>query len=111
MVPKSVNLHCYKGQTFRQTLVYKDRRGRIIDLTGATCRAQIRKSLNNKQLVAEFICTVDATHGSITLELPSEVTGEIMPGEYVYDIRTAYQSGNVRYYVDGKFVVTGRVTE
>lgn len=111
MIPKTANLQCYRGQTFRRMLTFRTKQGSTVDLTGATCKAQIRRALNAKQLVAEFDCHVDGTAGTVTLSLESPVTAEIPPGDYVYDIKTTLASQDVKYFVSGKFSVSGRVTE
>ena len=110
MKPKTVNLHCYRGQTYRQNIYFKSR-GEPIDLTGVTCKAQIRPKENSPKLVTEFGCTVYGNKGMIELYLSSETTADIKPGTYAWDLQVTNGEGDVEYYLAGNISFTGRVTE
>lgn len=108
-MPAEKDLHCYRGQTYEQNFIFKSG-GNPLDLTGAIATAQIKPNENTKALVAEFDVTVTGDEGKVTLALSNEITEEIRPGTYRYDLRII---GNerVKYWVCGKFIVSGRVTE
>ena len=109
MIPKTANLQCYRGQTFRRMLTFRTKQGSTVDLTGAICKAQIRRALNAKQLVAEFDCHVDGTAGTVTLSLESPVTAEIPPGDYVYDIELTDRDDHVSTVIIAKISLTKEV--
>ena len=109
MKPAEHTLYCYKGQTYSQSGYFKEN-GQPIDLTGLTARAQIRPLENDEELIADFDVSVVGSEGKVTLRLSDEVTAEICPGAYFWDLRMEDQQGEVAYYIKGKFIVSGRVT-
>ena len=109
MKPAEHTLYCYKGQTYSQSGYFKEN-GRPIDLTGLTARSQIRPLENDEELIAAFDVSIVGSEGKFTLRLSDEVTAEICPGKYFWDLRMEDQQGEVAYYVRGKFIVNGRVT-
>ena len=110
MLPAEHTLYCYKGQTYSQNCFFKQG-GQPIDLTGITARAQIRPLENDEELIAAFDVTVEGSAGKVSLRLSDEVTAAICPGVYFWDLRMVDGQGEVGYYVKGKFIVSGRVTE
>ena len=107
-MPAEHDLTCYKGQTYEQNLYFKQR-GQPVDLTGITAKAQIRPEENSTTLIAEFAVTIDAEAGKISLGLTDTVTAAIRDGVYFWDLKAVSDSA-VRYWVRGKFIVSGRVT-
>lgn len=110
MIPVEHNLHCYKGQTFTQGIRFKAN-GEPIPLDGITAKAQIRPAENDPCLTAEFAVTVYAEEGRVILGLSPEETAELTPGVRLWDMKMTDGSGDVAYYVYGKFIIKGRVTE
>jgi hypothetical protein len=108
--PVTINLACYKGQTFNQNLYFKHS-GEIIDLTGKTAKAQIRHFKNDPDLAAEFRAVVYPEYGKVALNLSADETAALMPGIYVYDLKMTDENDIVKYWVEGTFSVRGRVTE
>lgn len=108
-MPVEKDLYCYRGQTYEQNFRFKSN-GTPIDLTGAIARAQVKPTENTKALIAEFDVTVTGDEGKITLALSNEITEGLRPGTYRYDLKVV---GNerVKYWICGKFIVSGRVTE
>ena len=66
------------------TLVYESN-GNPADLTGITAYSQMR-TLPEGELVAEGICTVDAPHGTVTTLYTADVTENLKPSEYGFDV-------------------------
>lgn len=110
MKPKIVNLHCYRGQTYKRNFFFTRRR-RPIDLTDHVCKAEIRPSENSPKLIQAMTCTVDGERGRVELYISAEDTAKIKPGVYRWDLKMTDDSGEVAYYIAGAFEVTGRVTE
>lgn len=108
--PITVNLSCYRGQTYNQNLYFK-RGGVPIDLTGKTAKAQIRRYLNDKDTVSEFKCTVYPEYGKVSMSLTANQSAGINPGIYVYDLKMTGDDDLVDYWIEGTFSVSGRVTE
>ena len=109
MLPAEHTLYCYKGQTYSQNCYFKQNK-QPIDLSGITATAQIRPAENDPDLIAAFDITVEGSAGKVSLRLSDEVTAEICPGAYFWDLRMEDGQGEVGYYVKGKFIVNGRVT-
>ena len=110
-LPVRYDLTCYKGQSYCQNLRYKYRStGEIFPLTGYTAKVEIRPAENSPRLTAEMVVNVTAADGMISLALTAEQTSSIPMGVYWYDLRTEHD-GTIKYWIKGKFIVTGRVTE
>lgn len=108
-MPKEQDLYCYSGQTWSQTITFK-RSGEPIDLSGSTAKAQVRPVENSQTLSAEMTCVVLGSAGKIMLGLSSEQSSRLRPGNYRYDLKVT-NGTDVQYYICGKFIVKGRVTE
>lgn len=108
--PVRQDLRCYKGQTYSQNF-YFSQNDEPISLEGLTAKSQIRPSENSKNLTAEFMCAIDVINGSLNLSLPASVTSQINTGTYAWDLKMENERGDVSYWIAGKFIVTGRVTE
>lgn len=108
--PIVVDLTCYKGQSFSQNMYFK-KNGVVFPLDGMTAKSQIRPSDNSETLIAEFICTITAEEGKLNISLDHETTAALRPGFYVWDLKTTSGWDTVRYWIRGKFIVSGRVTE
>lgn len=80
--------------------------GEPVDLTGAVCRMQIRKSKSTTSvLIADWTdyLTLDAPDGSVLLEVPGDVT-------YAYVFDTGLYSLRVDRPGEGKRLIEGLVT-
>ena len=112
MIPVKHTLNCYKGQTFSQGIYFKSQTtGDPIPLDGITAKAQIRPTENSTCLIAEFTATVFPEDGKVSLELDAEDTANLTPGVNLWDLKLTDEAGNVAYYICGKFIVEGRITE
>lgn len=59
---------------------------------------------------ASGLMIFDAGNGRVTVTLSASITGAIAAGRYAYDL--VLQSGStVTRYLEGKFIVTGAVTQ
>lgn len=116
ITPASFNITIVKGADFSFTFDI-DVSGTILNLTGATVQAQIRKE-NKKSatLIDDF--TVNVTTGAesgydsdITLSLTDTETAAITASEGYYDVLVTDVSGNDTYYLRGKVTFLDSVTE
>ena len=110
MIPVTQNLYCYKGQTYQQHFYFKDTKKAPIDLSGLTAKAQIRPAENSETLTAELHAVVFGPEGKISLGLNDAETAALLPGVYMWDLKVSGDD-RVRYWLRGKFIVSGRVTE
>lgn len=109
-MPVEKNLSCYKGQTYEQNFYFK-RNKMPIDLTGITFRSQVRPEENSQTLTAEFAVLMDAEAGKVSLNLTDAQTAALRDGVYFWDMKAVDGADIVKYWVRGKFFVSGRVTE
>lgn len=104
------DLSVHRGETFLQSLVFKDGHGDVIDLTGCTGYSQVRPEPESDQLIASMTVTITPLQGLAVLSLDKEITEGIEPGSYAYDFGMVDGSGRMRYYIGGKFTVMPAVT-
>ena len=109
MVPASLNLSIYKGETWTKALRFKQN-GSVLPLTGMTMKAQIRPAKNSETLTAEMDCTVTAALGLVELSLTAVETAAMNPGTYQWDLKATDSDDIVKYWVAGQVTVGGRVT-
>ena len=103
------DLTIYKGEDYSKTSTWKIDK-LPIDFTGWTISAQVRKSTNSEDLIAEFAFDIEPLLGKWTMSLTAKQTAAIAPGVYVWDLKMVDGSGTVKYTLYGKVIVTGRVT-
>lgn len=109
MMPVEHDLYCYRGQSWKKSL-YFEIGDQPLDLSGMVAKAQIRPTENNAILTAEINCSIYEGEGKMVLSLSSDDTAKITPGTYCYDVQVTDDSGDVTYYIYGKFIMKGRVT-
>ena len=66
-----------QGVDFLLGLVFKDARGKPLDLTGITAAAQVRKNIEDTSALASFTITFDTNRstGKVTISMPASTTG------------------------------------
>jgi hypothetical protein len=70
---------------------------------GASTTTVVASTANNRM-------TIEVLNGRVTVTLNATITGAIAAGRYAYDL-VLESSGVVTRYVEGKFIVTGAVTQ
>ena len=113
MVPAELNLKVYKGATFETlTLVIKDSDKNIVDLTGWTPYAHVRKDCG-QTLVLDLGPEINSpTDGEVEIALTDEETSALSRGNYKWDLLLENGSGEVLGpYVAGNFKVLCPITE
>lgn len=106
--PASVDLVVYRGDDVAVGIVVKNADGTPVDLTGATAAAQIRKSTEDPDPVAEFTTTIDAN--MITLGLPHDVSATLPLVALVWDAQLTGADGTTTTVAAGRVRVVGDVT-
>jgi len=105
------NLYIDQGTDFSAVIDVVDANGDVVDLTGYTVAAQIRKTYGSSSATASFTATVSsAASGKITLTLTDTVTAAIDAGRYVYDVNVTSSGGTVTRVIEGQAVITPGVT-
>jgi hypothetical protein len=70
---------------------------------GASTTTVVASTANNRM-------TIEVLNGRVTVTLNATITGAIAAGRYAYDL-VLESSGVVTRYLEGKFIVTGAVTQ
>ena len=108
MASTKANLVIDQGATFTTTITITDDDGEVIDLTGYTGAAQIRKHYTSSTAVA-FTVVVNESEGEVTLSLTANQTANISSSRYVYDCELK-KSGTVSRVLEGLITVSPQVT-
>jgi hypothetical protein len=103
------NLLIDQGTDFATSIDVTDDDGDIVNLTGYSGAAQMRKHYTSTAQTA-FIVTINASDGAVTLSMNSATTGAIAGGRYVYDCELTSSSNVVSRLVEGIVTVNPQVT-
>lgn len=103
------NLVIDQGTTYSTSINITNEQDEIIDLTGSTGSAQIRKHYTSSNAVS-FSVTIDANNGIVTLGLSANQTGAMTAGRYVYDVEMTDSANVVSRILEGIVTVTPQAT-
>ncbi len=104
-----VNLVVDQGATFETVLTLTQDNGDLIDLTGYTGTAQLRKHYTSSNSTS-FTVTLGGANGTVTLGMSANTTANVVAGRYVYDVELV-DSGNIATrLIEGIVTVTPQVT-
>lgn len=102
------NLTIDQGTDYSTTITLTDEEDNVVNLTGYTANAQLRKTYSSSNSVT-FTTAISDIQGLVTLSLTDTQTANITPGRYVYDVLLTVNSTTTRI-VEGIVTVTPRVT-
>lgn len=102
-----------QGSTFNLTLVYKDQRGYVIDLTGYSARMQLRSSVASSAVVLDLTTangriSIDGAAGKISLLIAAADTAGLS-GTGVYDLELV-NGLIVQRVLEGSYTISPEVT-
>jgi hypothetical protein len=103
------NIFIDQGADFSITVDVTDSSGDILNMSGYTAAAQIRKTYSSSTISATFTCTVQEASGQVTIALTDTQTTALEAGRYVYDMTVTSGSTTTRV-VEGQAIVTPGVT-
>lgn len=104
------NLYIDQGTDFSVTVDVTDSAGDILELSGYTASAQIRKTYSSSSVSATFSTSIAELAGQVTLSLTDTQTSAIEAGRYVYDLNIISGVGLVTRVIEGQAIVTPGVT-
>ena len=105
-----VELTLEQGANFNTVLDLKDSAGGILNLSGYTVAAQMRKSYYSSTATNFTIVVSDAAAGQITMTMNSANTANVSPGRYVYDVLITSGSSVKTRIIEGIVTVLPSVT-
>lgn len=104
------NIVIDQGTSFETTIDVTDEDGNIVNLTGYTGAAQMRKHYTSSAQTS-FTVAIANTTGQVTLSLNAATSNTITAGRYVYDLElTETATSIVTRLVEGIVTVTPGVT-
>ena len=105
------NLYIDQGTDYSVTIDCTDSAGEVLDLTGYTAAAQMRKTYGSSSISATFATAINAAAGQVTLSLNDTQTTGLDSGRYVYDLNiTKTSSSETTRVVEGQAILTPGVT-
>src|SRR4051812_297051 len=105
-----VNLYVDQGLSFAARMTIHHQDDTPVDLTGATIRAQYRKS-STSPLVFDIVAEIeDHLAGTVILSLTKEQTAAMSAGRYIYAGDYILGADCIRFVI-GQIVVSPRVTQ
>jgi len=103
------NIFIDQHTDFTITVDVTDAVGNVLNLTGYTASAQMRKTYSSSAVSATFGTVIVANAGKVSLTLTDTVTGALEAGRYVYDMTVTTGSTTTRV-IEGQAIVTPSVT-
>ena len=103
------NLNIDQGTTFLTTINVTDDNDVIVNLTGYSGAAQLRKHYTSSNSVG-FTVSISPTIGTVSLSMTANTTANLVGGRYVYDCELTDGNGAVTRLIEGIVTVTPQVT-
>jgi hypothetical protein len=104
------NIIIDQGTDYELTVNVADAENGIINLTGFTGKAQIRKYYTSSNKY-NFNVSISANTGEVTLAMTAANTANIAAGRYVYDCVLTSNTNIVTRIVEGIATINPRVTK
>ena len=104
------NLYIDQGTDYTITVDVTDSAGDVLDLTGFTATAQVRKTYTSSSLSATFTTSINAAAGQVTISLTDTQTSALQAVRYGYDLNIESGGGIKTRVIEGQAVVTPGVT-
>lgn len=103
------NLVIDQGTDFSTSINVTNDDGDVVDLTGYTAAAQMRKHYTSSNAY-NFTTSVNEAQGIVTISMTANTTESITAGRYVYDCELTSNTSVVTRLVEGIVTVTPQVT-
>lgn len=106
------NLYIDAGSTFNAIVTVNGNDGNVLNLTGFSVAAQIKKSYAATTAYSLNATVYDALTGKVKISLPAAVSSAMKPGRYLYDIEiTAPDNVQKLRAVEGLVIITPEITK
>jgi hypothetical protein len=108
------NMVCEQGATFIRSFTWKDRAGDPVPLEGYTARMQVRRRVNDDEVVMEFTTEnggIEITGpGKLVITASEAETAGLQPMTGVYDLELVSPTDVTTRLLRGQFVIDPEVT-
>ena len=105
------NIYIDQGSDFSTIISLTDSNGDVLNLTGYTALAQIRKTYGSTTIAGTFTTILTADSGQLTMSLADTVTAAMTSGRYVYDVLLTDGSGDKTRVLEGQAILTPGVSK
>jgi hypothetical protein len=111
-MPAYVELYMDQGTTFNNIINITDDLSNVsLNLSGYIITSQMRKSYYSANASANITCTItDVNSGEVTLSVPANVTANLRPGRYVFDVKSVDTANVTSRILQGIITVTAQVS-
>ncbi len=100
-----------QGATFERNITIKDSSNVAVNISGSTFQGQIRKRHQSATKEADFDFTISNASGGVFIAtITATNTGNMEPGDFVYDIEWTQSDATVTRLLEGTATVTPQVT-
>ncbi len=108
-----VELYIDQGSDFSTTINLNDDNTNLPqNVSGYTISSQLRRSLVSPNASANLSCSVyDASNGEFLLSMSSDMTKNLRPGPYLFDVKVVDTSHTETRLIEGVIYVTPSVTK
>lgn len=103
------NIIIDQGADYSTAIELTDDQESVVDLTGYTANAHIRKTYTSSN-ATPFTVSVNAAFGVLTLDLTANASANMVAGRYVYDVVITSNTAIKSRVVEGIVTITPRVT-
>ena len=111
MAVPSVNITIEKGTNFSKDFIIKDTNGSVVDLTGYTFVARIRKYPEDTLTVQTFTVGItSAVEGLVNISMTTSITAELKNGRNYYDVVSTSTTSVTKREVEGMAIVSPTVS-
>jgi len=104
------NIFIDQGTDFSISVDVTDANGGVLNLTGYSTLAQMRKTYSSSTVAATFTTSHNNDGGTVTMTLGDADTLALDAGRYVYDLNITSSGGVVTRVVEGQAIVTPGVS-
>lgn len=124
MAAAKQQIYIEQGSSYYTKLIFRDDANALIDLTGQTFRAKLKRFLSDSTELLSFTCVVldqGTNQGEVEITLTAaqtaaipvkaQKTAERVPEEFCYDIEQVMPSGIVNRVLEGVALVSPEVTK
>jgi len=104
------NFYIDQGADFSTIISLTDSNGDVLNLSGYTALAQIRKTYGSTTIAGTFTTVLSADSGQLTMSLTDVATTAMTSGRYVYDVLLTDGSGDKTRVLEGQAILTPGVS-
>lgn len=118
MKPDTLNIEIPAGATYKQSLLWKDSNGALVNLTGYAARMMVKRTVTSSAIISisnvsnsQGVITLGGAAGTIDITVNAAHTTTLTAGKYLWAIELESGGGEVTRLLDGEAVVTAEVVK